>query len=129
MGTMELSIRSFEPGDGEVFRALNEEWISRYFVMEADDELVLGDPEEHILRPGGEVFIARAEGRPVGCCALIIKEDGVIELSKMAVDPGYPGRGIGRRPIALRDSTGTGTRRESGGAGKQYAAEGSASFV
>ena len=100
VGAMELSIRSFELGDGEVFRALNEEWISRYFVMEADDKMVLGDPEEHILRAGGEVFIARVEGKPVGCCALIVKNDGVMELCKMAVAPSYQGRGIGRRLLS-----------------------------
>jgi len=83
--------------DGTAFRTLNEEWISRYFVLEPKDRETLGDPENTILRKGGRIFIAYANGQPVGCVALIPMGDGVYELSKMAVDPEMRGRGIGRR--------------------------------
>jgi hypothetical protein len=39
--------------DRAAFRMLNEEWISRYFVLEPKDIETLGDPETMILRKGG----------------------------------------------------------------------------
>jgi putative acetyltransferase len=83
--------------DGSAFRMLNEEWISRHFVLEKKDIETLGDPENTILRKGGRVFFVEADGESVGCVALIPVEDGVYELSKMAVSPAMRGLGIGRR--------------------------------
>jgi putative acetyltransferase len=57
----------------------------------------LGDPENTILRKGGHIFMAYADTTPVGCVALIPMEEGVFELSKMAVSPNCRGRGVGRR--------------------------------
>lgn len=85
--------------DAEAFRRLNEEWISRHFVLEEKDRLTLGDPHGTILARGGQVLMARADGEPVGCVALIPVDAGRFELSKMAVAPGLRGQGIGRRFI------------------------------
>jgi len=94
----EIEIRPLEiGGDGAAFRALNEEWISRYFTLEAKDRETLNDPENTILRKGGRVFQVHAEGAVVGCVALIPMENGVYELSKMAVSPSMRGQGIGRK--------------------------------
>jgi putative acetyltransferase len=82
--------------DGSAFRTLNEEWISRYFVLEPKDIETLSDPENTILRKGGRVFLADFAGETVGCVALIPMGDGVYELSKMAVSPEMRGRGVGR---------------------------------
>jgi ribosomal protein S18 acetylase RimI-like enzyme len=96
----EINIRDLAIGeDGSAFRMLNEEWISRYFVLEPKDRETLGDPENTILRKGGRVFLAWADGRVVGCAALIPMESGVFELSKMAVSPAMRGRGIGRKVL------------------------------
>jgi putative acetyltransferase len=96
----EIEFRSLGLGeDGTAFRTLNEEWISRYFVLEAKDRETLGDPENMILRKGGRVFLADVDGKTVGCVALIPMGDGVYELSKMAVSPSMRGRGIGRRVL------------------------------
>ena len=83
--------------DARAFRALNEEWITRQFALEAKDVETLGDPENKIVRKGGQVFLVRSSGEPVGCVALIAMGDGVYELSKMAVAPEMRGRGVGRR--------------------------------
>src|ERR1700731_1406115 len=99
-----IQIRALLPGDDSTaFRTLNEEWISRYFTLEAKDRETLGDPEHAILRKGGHIFMAFADSEPVGCVALIplIPLDnnfgnGVYELSKMAVSPRLRGLGIGR---------------------------------
>ena len=93
-----LKIRSLSAGeDATAFRTLNEEWITRFFVLEAKDIETLNHPEEKILSKGGHIFMVFASGEPVGCVALIPMQDGVYELSKMAVSPAMRGLGIGRR--------------------------------
>jgi putative acetyltransferase len=94
----DIMIRPLEIGeDGTAFRTLNEEWISRYFVLEQKDRETLNDPENAILRKGGRVFQVWVDGKVVGCVALLPMGDGVYELSKMAVSPEMRGRGIGRK--------------------------------
>ena len=94
----EIEIRPLGIGeDGTAFRRLNEEWITRHFVLEPKDRETLGDPENTILRKGGRVLIAYREEKAVGCVALIPMENGVYELSKMAVSPGLRGQGNGRK--------------------------------
>ncbi len=94
----EVTICAVESGnDMTAFRVLNEEWITKFFAMEAKDREVLNDPEGKILAKGGRVFMAWVEGVEVGCVALIPMGDGVYELSKMAVRPLAQGKGIGRR--------------------------------
>ncbi len=94
----EFDIRPLLPGDdATAFRTLNEEWITRYFTLEAKDRETLGDPEATILRKGGRIFLLYSDGEPVGCVALIPMEGGVYELSKMAVAPSQRGQGLGRR--------------------------------
>jgi len=93
-----IEIRSLAPcDDATAFRALNEEWITRYFTLEAKDRETLNNPAHSILLKGGHIFIAYAGAEAVGCVALIPMQDGVYELSKMAVSPHLRGRGLGRR--------------------------------
>lgn len=91
-----FTILDYEPAHQPVFRALNHEWITRYFVLEAADNLALDDPEGHILAPGGYIFMAQLGEELVGTCALISNHHGGFELAKMAVAPLAQGRGIGR---------------------------------
>ncbi|WP_406145129.1 GNAT family N-acetyltransferase [Streptomyces sp. NBC_01012] len=88
--------------DADAFRALNEEWISRLFTLQAEDRAVLGDPSGRIVGPGGDVLMAREpdSGTVIGCVALLAYPDGVFELAKMAVAPAAQGRGIGRLLVA-----------------------------
>jgi len=93
-----VEIRSLAPDDdAAAFRTLNEEWITRYFTLEAKDRETLSDPANSILLKGGHIFMAYAGAEAVGCVALIPMRDGVYELSKMAVSPYLRGRGLGRR--------------------------------
>jgi N-acetylglutamate synthase-like GNAT family acetyltransferase len=92
-----VEIRSLSPGDdATAFRTLNEEWITRYFTLEAKDRETLNDPVHSILLKGGHIFMAYAGSEAVGCVALIPMQAGVYELSKMAVSPQLRGNGIGR---------------------------------
>jgi len=94
----EVEIRSLRAGeDMTAFRTLNEEWITRYFALEAKDRETLGDPEKSILNKGGHILVAYLGLAEVGCVALIPMGNGVYELSKMAVAPQFRGLGIGRK--------------------------------
>jgi N-acetylglutamate synthase-like GNAT family acetyltransferase len=94
---MDLLIRPLrDAADAAAFRALNEEWISRYFAIEPQDRRQLDDPVAAYIDTGGEILIAELDGRPVGCVALVPDGTGAYELSKMAVAPELRGRGAGR---------------------------------
>jgi len=61
--------------------------------------VILEDPAGYVLEPGGDILIARDAEEILGCVALVPfgpREDGVFELSKMAVDAKARGRGVGR---------------------------------
>lgn len=100
MGASTIELRCYRPEDAEGFRTLNEAWIERLFVLEDHDREVLENPERYILQPGGQIVIAVANGRPVGCCGLIPMEPGVYEVAKMAVSDDYQGQGLGRRVLS-----------------------------
>ena len=97
MRDIEVMIREFRAGDEVDFRRLNEEWIVRYYTLEAKDEEVLGDPQGAILEGGGRIFFAVRDGRTVGCCALLAMGPGEFEVAKMAVTESAQGGGVGRR--------------------------------
>jgi putative acetyltransferase len=99
--------------DALAFRLLNEEWITRWFTLEQKDRETLGDPQGSIVERGGSVLMARVNGIPVGCVALIPMEDRTFELSKMAVQPGLRGLGVGRRLIlhAIEQARSMGAQR------------------
>ena len=89
-------VRRFQAGDETAFRLLNEQWIERYFKIEAKDQSALSDPRKIIIEPGGAILLATVNGRSVGCCALLRISDHEFEVAKMAVAPEFQGRGIGR---------------------------------
>jgi N-acetylglutamate synthase-like GNAT family acetyltransferase len=88
--------RTFRPGDEEAFRVLNEDWIRRDFAIEREDQAILNDPHSHILARGGQICVAEARGIILGCCALVVMEQGTLELAKMTVSTAARGRGVGR---------------------------------
>jgi putative acetyltransferase len=95
----EVTVREFQPGDEIAFRQLNEEWIERYFRVEAKEQEVLADPKGTILDDGGRIFFATVENRCVGCCALRRLSDAEFEVAKMAVTSSFQGAGIGRKVL------------------------------
>ncbi|MFH1142994.1 MAG: helix-turn-helix domain-containing GNAT family N-acetyltransferase, partial [Candidatus Eisenbacteria bacterium] len=95
MPQRELRIVDYRPAYKKRFRALNEEWLSTYFTIEEHDARVLNDPNRIILRRGGAILFAQLNGGIVGTCALLKHPGGMVELSKMAVEPQARGRGIG----------------------------------
>jgi GNAT superfamily N-acetyltransferase len=55
----------------------------------------LEQPEENIVRPGGEVFFILDGEKAIATCAMVPHGPGCYELAKMAVDPSVRGRGYG----------------------------------
>lgn len=88
-------IVGFEPKYGPDFRALNIEWLQEYFEVEPEDEKMLSDPESSVIKPGGEIFLARLGGRIVGTAAMLKHARGTFELAKMCVTKDCRGLGIG----------------------------------
>jgi putative acetyltransferase len=97
---VELTMRPMESqADADAFRTLNEEWIAKWFRIEAKDAEILGDPQGKIIATGGQVYVATDGERVLGATALIRFGDGIYELSKMAVAPETRGQGVGRKLI------------------------------
>lgn len=77
------------------FIRLNEVWITEHFEIEAMDRRLSEDPGR-VVREGGHIFSATIDGTVVGVAALFRDGPDQFELARMAVDPAYRGRGIGR---------------------------------
>jgi DNA-binding MarR family transcriptional regulator/predicted GNAT family N-acyltransferase len=94
---MEVSIVAYEDKYQHAFKALNEEWISKYFEIEDADRRALDNPQSYILDKGGRIFVALYDDEPVGVCALIKMDDPEYgyEMAKMAVSPTVQGKSIG----------------------------------
>jgi len=90
-----IDIRTHVMAFAEEFRRLNEEWITENFWLEDSDIQVLSDPQKYILDKGGNVFIALLNSKPVGVCALVVRDGLTCELVKMVVDPQLHGHGTG----------------------------------
>jgi len=78
------------------FKRINVAWISKSFVVEDVDLVVLDNPEKNIIKKGGHIILALIGENVVGTCALLKGKPGVYEMAKMAVDDNYRGLKIGR---------------------------------
>ncbi|MDT0650860.1 GNAT family N-acetyltransferase [Autumnicola edwardsiae] len=92
-----MEILSYAPQYAENFKNLNLAWLERLFSVEPHDEEVLGDPNKYIIQPGGTIFFVKDAGKIIATVALMKIEDGVYELTKMAVTPEYQGKKIGQK--------------------------------
>lgn len=93
----EIDIIPYESCHKEIFRSLNEEWITRYWTIESHDLDYLDRPQEYIIDKGGFIFVATYKDNPVGVCALCKMDDPLYdyELAKLAVSGAARGKGIG----------------------------------
>jgi ribosomal protein S18 acetylase RimI-like enzyme len=92
-----MTIVTFDARWREDFKRLNVAWLERYFTVESIDARVLGNPEDEILAPGGEILFALSGVEVVGTVGLKAEGEGEFELTKMAVDEHHQGRGYGQR--------------------------------
>jgi len=80
----------------QAFRQLNLEWLDKYNLTEAPDQMVLNDPRGTILSQQGFIWLAKVNDEIVGTAALIKEHSGIYELAKMSVATAWQGRGIGK---------------------------------
>ncbi|MAW94141.1 MULTISPECIES: GNAT family N-acetyltransferase [unclassified Leeuwenhoekiella] len=94
---MQLRFDTYKPEYAEAFKILNLHWLEKYFVVEPHDKEVLSDPEQFIIKPGGEIIVVKYKNIVAGVVALMPDENGIFELTKMAVDPDLRGQKIGQQ--------------------------------
>jgi GNAT superfamily N-acetyltransferase len=90
-----VTIREFEDDLAPYFLSINQEWIDKFFSMEAFDREQLENPRQSILDKGGQVWFAEYKGQIVGTAAMKWAADGVYELIKMGVTPQAQGKSVG----------------------------------
>jgi ribosomal protein S18 acetylase RimI-like enzyme len=95
-----LEIIPYDEKYAQYFYDLNVAWLKKYFYVEPYDELVLSNPKEYVLDPGGFIFFAKYNHKIVGVVALI-NQKTFFELSKMAVSPEYQGLKIGQKLVTF----------------------------
>ena len=79
-----MNFDTYKPEYAAAFKALNIHWLEQFFTVEQHDQNVLGNP-------------VKLEDNVVGVVALMPDENGVFELTKMAVDSNYRGQKIGQQ--------------------------------
>lgn len=78
-------------------KQLSYEWLEKYVSVEPEDVRILENPEEIIIKPGGEIIFARYEGEIVGTVSLIKVDEQTFELAKLAVTEKSQGLKIGNQ--------------------------------
>jgi len=92
-----LTIVPFETKYTQNFKDLNIAWITEYFIVEDKDRELLETSQYSIIDKGGYIFMGLWKNEPVGCFALIKKNDKRFELGKMAVNKSHHGLQIGQK--------------------------------
>jgi ribosomal protein S18 acetylase RimI-like enzyme len=92
----EIQIVHYKPEHRTRFKEINEQWITKSFVMEEEDIKTLEDPESYILKNGGRIYIALYKGEAAGTCAYLNFGNHTYEMIKMAVDEKFRGLKIGK---------------------------------
>lgn len=97
----EFIIRDYREGDKAVLMEISLPWLEENHILEPADIDQLTHPER-VLEAGGRIFLAEADGRPVGMMMLEPFGNGVAEPFKFGVLEAYRNRGMGR---ALMEAT------------------------
>jgi ribosomal protein S18 acetylase RimI-like enzyme len=90
-----MEIRRNDPTALPAFAALNMAWIEDLHFVEESDQKMADHPETYI-EGNNSVFSVHIDDEVAGVCALKQDAQGEYELTKMAVDPNFQGRGLGK---------------------------------
>lgn len=96
MESAAIEVVAYRPEHQPWFENLNRHWIEKYFWMEPIDFEVLQHPDEHILKPGGTIFMGLYNKEMAGTAAVKFVNPEVYEFTKMAVDDKFQGKKIGK---------------------------------
>jgi len=91
----QVRIVDYQPSHQKAFERLNRQWMEKYFLMEPACEFVLTQPQDALLKPGGAIVVLFYLDEVAGVAALKNKGSGLVELTNMAVDERYQGKGLG----------------------------------
>ena len=95
---MDIKIIGYNSKYAKYFYDYNIEWLETYFYVEPYDREVLSKPETYIIDKGGYIFFAKQDDTILGTVALMpTNENGILELTKMAVLPKARGKKIGQK--------------------------------
>lgn len=98
---MKITIIPFASEHRTAFKQLNLEWLDHYHLTESHDLMILDNPEETVIKPGGFIWMAESNGKMVGCAGLMKEHEGVFELIKMTVAEDHRGKGISKMLIEV----------------------------
>lgn len=93
---MTFEIVSWDEKYAGDFRDITLAWLEKYFTVEPVHRQALENPDETILKGGGEIFFALQGERVVGTVALRRDNGDTWELTKLGVLEGIQGAGLGR---------------------------------
>ena len=93
---MEIKIAFYNECYSKDFYELNREWLQTYFYVEPYDDEILSKPNKYIIDKGGHIFFAKLNDKVVGTIALMPLDNGLFEVTKMAVSPKHRGKKIGQ---------------------------------
>ena len=97
----DFTIRAYREGDKAALMEISLPWLEENHILEPADIEQLTHPER-VREAGGRIFLAEADGRPVGMMMLEPFGNGVAEPFKFGVLEAYRNRGMGR---ALMEAT------------------------
>ncbi|HEX8277486.1 MAG TPA: GNAT family N-acetyltransferase, partial [Segetibacter sp.] len=97
MSKEQIDIINYAAQYKEAFASLNKAWLQKYFIVEPIDKEIFANPEEYIIESGGYIFLAKVDDKIAGTFALMKAEEGIFELSKMAVAEELQGKKIGNK--------------------------------
>ena len=95
-----MQIVPYKSEHKKFFTEINARWIEKYFEIEPYDFEQFDRSKEIFIDEDGYIFIGIIEEKPMASFALLKLEDGIFELSKMAVSIEYLGQGYGNQLIA-----------------------------
>lgn len=90
-----MEIIEYEDKYKEDFRRLSYEWLEKYVFVEPEDEIIINNPREIVLNPGGHIYFIKHLDEIIGTVSLIKTEGNSFELAKLAVTEKYKGFGFG----------------------------------
>ncbi len=101
MDISELKIVAYQPRYAASFYELNKAWLEAHFLIEPYDLMVLQNPKEQVLHPGGAIFFGLVGEEVVATFALTPTGPASMELNKMAVREDWRSKGIGHRLMSF----------------------------
>ena len=92
----DIELVEYEAKYKDDLKSLSYEWLNKYNLFEDEDELILNNPDEYILKKGGYIFFARYQSDIIATFSLIPGSNNTFELAKLAVTEEYQGKGIAK---------------------------------